>query len=92
MTEAALARIAPLLAVLRANRALREIQPTTFHLNGRDFVHFHDHPDGVVADVRLSKGIVRMPVSSPEGQAELLERIEERLSSIELRARGRARS
>jgi hypothetical protein len=91
MREVTLAQIAPLLEILRANPALREVRPTMFHLNGRNFVHFHDYPDGVVADVRLVKGVVRMPVSSPEGQAEFLDRIEECLSSVESRACGRER-
>ena len=91
MREGTLARIAPLLDILRAHPALREVRPTMFHLNGRDFIHFHDYPEGVVADVRLVKGVVRMPVSSPEDQAELLDRIEERLGSIGSREHGRNR-
>jgi hypothetical protein len=91
MTEAALAQIGPLLEILRANPALSEIRPMVFHLSGRDFVHFHAYADVVVADVRLAKGVVRMPVSSAERQAELLDRIEECLSSVEARARNRER-
>ena len=91
MRDATLAGIAPLLDVLRANPALGEVRATTFHLNGRDFLHFHETPEGVVADVRLATGVVRMSASSPEGQAELLDRIGECLSSVDARARGRAR-
>jgi hypothetical protein len=91
MREATLVLIAPLLRILRANPALSEVRPTVFHLDGRDFVHFHDDPDGVVADVRPAKGVVRVPVSSPEGQAELLDQIDECLSSVGSRTRDRAR-
>lgn len=97
MKRAALDRIAPLLDVLRAHSALREVRPTVFHLNDRDFLHFHiilhshDEPGGVFADVRLTKGIVRMPVSSRSEQAELLERIYESLSSLDSRVRDRQR-
>lgn len=91
MRQTSLEKIGPLLEMLRANSALEEVRPTMFHLNGRDFVHFHDYSDGVVADVRLSKRVVRMPVSSPEEQAELLDQIDECLSSLDLRVRDRQR-
>ena len=92
MRQESLERIAPLLEVLRANAALREVRPTFFHLNGRDFVHFHEYPEGVVADVRLTTGVVRLPVSSLLEQAELLERIEDALASLDTHARGRQNS
>ncbi len=91
MRQEALDQIAPLLAVLRANPALIEVRPTMFHLDGRDFVHFHDYSDGVQADVRLSNRTVRMPVTSAEEQAELLGQIDECLESLGDRARERGR-
>ncbi len=91
MKTATLERLAPLLNLLRAHPALREVRPAAFHLNGRDFVHFHDELEGIFADVRLSKGRVHMRVSSPAEQAELLERIEDILASLEERVRGRER-
>jgi hypothetical protein len=84
-------RIAPLLEVLRENAALREVRPTVFHLEGREFLHFHDEPDGAVADVRLTRSFVRMPVSSSSEHAELLERIDEFLDAFDSRARDRQR-
>jgi hypothetical protein len=75
--------IAPILSVLRAHPTLHEVRPTAFHLDGRDFLHFHEEADGVFADVRLSKGFVRMPVSSEFEQSEFLARIDEVLSSLE---------
>lgn len=91
MKQATLDAIVPLLEVLRAHPALREARPTEFELDGREFVHFHDEPDGVVADVRLAKGRVSMPVSSSAEQAELLDRIDESLSSLEARERDQQR-
>jgi hypothetical protein len=88
---ATLDRVAPLLAQLRANPALRERRPGHFHLSGREFLHFHDDPDGVFADVRLSEGFVRLRVSTGSEQADLLDRIEACLSSVEARARGKRR-
>jgi hypothetical protein len=83
--------IAPLLEALRAHPALRETRPTVFQLNGRDFLHFHDEPEGVFADVRLTKSFVRAPVSSHSEQMELLERIDHSLSSLDTRVRDRQR-
>jgi len=91
MKSSTLEALAPLLAVLRAHSALQEVRPATFHLDGRGFVHFHEGPEGVFADVLLAKGRVHMPVSSPAEQAELMERIDQVLESLERRERSRQR-
>ena len=91
MKTTTLERLAPLLAVLRGYSSLSEVQPTVFHLDGRDFIHFHETSDGVVADVRLAKGQVRMRAATDAEQAELLERIDETLSKIEAHALKRSR-
>ena len=86
-----LARIAPLLAELRARPALREKRPGVFYLKSRAFLHFHDDPSGIFADVRLADTFVRMPVTSASEQSDLLERIDDCLSSVETRSTSRAR-
>jgi hypothetical protein len=87
-----LERIEPLLNVLRAHSALREVRPTEFELRGRDFVHFHEGPGELVfADARLSTGFVHLPVSSPAQQADFLDRIDHALSSLESHLRVRRR-
>jgi hypothetical protein len=89
MRQVSLDAIAPLLAVLRAHAAVDEVRPLTFHLQGRDFVHFHDDPGGVEADVRLPSGVLRMRVASdPVG---LLGHIEECLAKLDSRGRDRER-
>jgi hypothetical protein len=65
--------LAPLLAILRSHPALHEVRPCAFHLHGKDFIHFHETPEGIVADVRLATGQIRMSVSTPFEQSELLE-------------------
>jgi len=75
----------PLLDVLRAHPALREVRPAEFALDDKDFVHFHEDSDGVFADVRLKEGRVHMPVSSPAQQGEFLERIDRTLEALERR-------
>jgi hypothetical protein len=91
MKRTTLDRIAPLLDILRAHPALREPRPTVFQLNDRDFLHFHDEPEGIFADVRLTNGFVRLPVSSHSEQLELLERIDRSLSSLDAHVRDRQR-
>ena len=91
MKESTFEALGPLLEVLRAHPALREVRPATFDLNGREFVHFHEGPEGIVADVLLVKGRLHMPVSSPGEQAELLDRIHDVLESLERRQRSRQR-
>jgi len=86
-----LARIEPLLVALRARPALRERRPGVFELRSRAFLHFHDDPSGVFADVRLADDFVRLPVTSRSEQTDLLERIDDRLSAVESRAADRRR-
>jgi len=87
----ALARIAPLLEQLRARAALRERRPGVFTLKSLAFLHFHDDPSGIFADVRLAEGFVRLPVTSRSEQSDLLDRIDDCLSAVESRAADRKR-
>jgi hypothetical protein len=88
---ATLARISPLLAQLRARTPLREPRLGCFWLNSRAFLHFHDDPSGIFADVRLAGDFVRLPVTSRSEQADLLERIDDCLSDLESRGEDRRR-
>ena len=86
MREATVETLSPLLNVLRGYSVLEEVRTAAFRLGGKDFIHFHDdEPEGLVADVRLIKGRIRMPVSTSSEQAELLEKVEQKLSSLEER-------
>ena len=86
-----LARISALLDELRARPVLREKRPGVFYLKSRAFLHFHDDPGGVFADVRLADEFVRLRVSSRSEQFDLLERIDDRVSTIESRSSNRRR-
>jgi hypothetical protein len=81
-----LARISRLLAELRARCVLRERRPGVFELKSRAFLHFHDDPSGIFADVRLADDFVRMPVTSRSQQSDLLDRVDDCLSAIAERA------
>ena len=89
MRESTKEVIAPLLRALRAYSRIEEVRDCEFFLDGRDFIHFHETEDGVVADVLLSKGRVSMAASTAQHQDDLLDRIESRLESLEHHARRR---
>ena len=80
-----LARIALLLEDLRGRPALRERSPGIFYIGSRAFLHFHDDPSGIFADVRLAEGFVRLPVTTRSEQSDLLDRIDDCLTAIEAR-------
>jgi len=87
----ALAFISPLLEELRARPVLRERRPGVFYIKSRPFLHFHDDPSGIFADVRLAEDFVRLPVTSSSEQSDLLERIDNCLTAIESRSLDRRR-
>jgi hypothetical protein len=78
-TPATLARLAPLLADLRARDALKEKRPGVFYWKSRAFLHFHEDPAGLFADVRLGEEFDRFAVTSRKQQQALLRRIDARL-------------
>lgn len=46
-------RLDDVLRALRGHGELKEVRPGAFYRKGRAFVHFHDDPTGLFADVRL---------------------------------------
>ncbi len=83
------ARIPHLLGELRARPVLGEMRPGVFYLKSRAFLHFHDDPSGIFADVRLAEDFVRLPVTSRAQQSDLLERIDDCLSRLAREVAGR---
>ena len=84
MKESTLETPAPLLGFLRSYDVLEETSGPKFLLRGKDFIHFHDDPDGLWADTRLSKeGRVRMSVATREEQGELMGKIANTLDVLE---------
>ena len=74
----ALDRLEPLLVELRGLPALREKSRGAFYLRSKAFLHFHEDPTGLFADVRLDPDgdFVRMRVSSGAERALLMKAIE----------------
>lgn len=72
--SSALDRLGPLLTQIRALPGLKERSRGVFYWKGRAFLHFHEDPGGLFADVRDAQGadFDRVEVSGSEGQAVLL--------------------
>jgi hypothetical protein len=72
-TPAALDRLEPLLAQLRGVTELREKKRGTFYRGSRAFLHFHEDPAGLFADVRLgSDDFTRLRATTRAEQRALL--------------------
>lgn len=78
---AALDALEPLLAQVRALPGLVERSRGTFYRKGRAFLHFHEDPKGLFADVRDAEGrdFERIDVSDAAGAARLLAAAADRL-------------
>jgi len=68
----ALDGLAGVLDALRRRVELREKSRGVFHRRGRAFLHFHEDPAGVFADLRLAAGWKRMRVVTKAERAALL--------------------
>jgi len=62
--EAALGAIQPMLAEIRQLEGLREPRPGVFYRTSSAFIHFHEDPAGIFADVRREREWVRLPVNT----------------------------
>jgi hypothetical protein len=71
----ALDQLDGLLDELRDLPGLREKGRGVFYRGSRAFLHFHEDPSGLFADVRLDGDFERMRVTTAEEQGLLLRRI-----------------
>lgn len=62
--ESALAQIGPLLLELRTMDGLMEKRPGVFYRKSAAFLHFHEDPVGIFADVRIDGAWQRLPVNT----------------------------
>jgi len=80
-TSVALDELEPLLAQLRALPGLKERSRGVFYRRSKAFLHFHEDPAGLFADVRNDSGdFDRIKVSDGEGQGALLALVAHRLT------------
>jgi hypothetical protein len=75
----ALDRLEPLLADLRGYPQLTERTRGVFYRGSRAFLHFHEDPSGLYADVRPGEEFERLRVESAAERAELLATIDRAL-------------
>ena len=72
-TATALDQLEPLLAEIRALEGLKEKSRGTFYWKSRAFLHFHEDPTGLFADVRDADGdFERIDVTGEAGRARLI--------------------
>jgi hypothetical protein len=73
-TPAALETLAPLLVQLRLIDGIKETRHGAFSRRSRAFLHFHEDPTGMYADVRLDEAadFERLRVTTAAEQARLL--------------------
>jgi hypothetical protein len=69
-----------LIGALRETPGLREKKRGTFYRGSKAFLHFHEDPAGLFADVRLDDDFERVEVSQASEQKRLLRRIRRVLS------------
>jgi hypothetical protein len=84
-TESTLAKYSSLLASLRAIDGLKEKRPGVFYRKSKAFVHFHEDPTGLYADLRLNANeeFVRMRVESGAEQSAFVTAITTALTAPE---------
>jgi hypothetical protein len=69
----ALEQIESLLAQVRRFGLLTERKPGIFYRGSSAFLHFHEDPAGLFADIKLnSKRFERMPVSTPRQRSHFI--------------------
>lgn len=79
--QEALDTLEPLLVALRALPGLTEKGRGVFHRKSKSFLHFHEDPKGLFADLRLDSAddFERIDVTDAAGRASLLAAVEAQL-------------
>jgi hypothetical protein len=72
--------IAGLLEKLRREKRIKERKSGIFYRRGKAFLHFHEDPRGLFADLRGPEDWERLAVNDRRGQALLLARMSQLLS------------
>ena len=73
-TEETIATLEPLLAKIRRLPDLRERRRGTFYRSGTAFLHFHEDPAGIFADIKAGGDWERLPANTGAEQATLIRR------------------
>ncbi|HEY9647723.1 MAG TPA: hypothetical protein V6C88_15210 [Chroococcidiopsis sp.] len=79
--EETLNTLADLLAEIRLVGGLTEKKRGIFYRKSQAFLHFHDDPTGLFADLRDGKDWQRFPVNTPEERSLLIASLIARLQN-----------
>ncbi len=71
----ALGALEPLLTEIRRFDGLREPKPGIFYRKASGFLHFHEDPAGLFADLKVGDDYERLPVNTARERRALLRRI-----------------
>lgn len=74
-------KIEPLLSAVRGNSGIKEKGRAIFYRRGAAFVHFHEDPAGIFADIKVDSEWLRFPVNTPADCQVFLERVNAALST-----------
>jgi hypothetical protein len=75
-TTATLDAIEDLLERIRQHPELRERKRGAFYRKSAGFLHFHEDPAGLFADVKTAKGFERFKVDTAEERSTMLTAVE----------------
>jgi len=79
--EDALGTIEPILGEIRRLEGVRERKPGIFYRKSDAFVHFHEDPAGIFADVRQGREWLRLPVKTAAERRTLVRLVREIVGS-----------
>ena len=65
-TDKALGTISDLLDQIRTRHELKEKKLGVFYRKSKAFLHFHEDPSGMFADLNIGQRFERFPVNSPQ--------------------------
>ena len=80
-TAKTLEQISSLLAGLRQLPRMVERRPGVFYLKGKAFLHFHEDPAGIFADIKIGNDWERFTVNGVQGRSKFLKLAARTLSS-----------
>jgi len=71
-TPATLAQLEGLLDRLRGLPRVIERRPGVFYVKGKAFLHFHEDPAGIFADVKVGSDWKRLAVTGAPGRSDIV--------------------
>ena len=74
--------LGPLLAQIRKHEQLKEKKRGLFYIKGKSFLHFHEDPAGLFADISLGVKTWRLRVSTQAERRVLLAKIKNVLTDL----------